>query len=629
MKRTINKNSERNCRGGLHPSVHGPAYLVSADNTKQAGKDRRGGLYPPAENTGSQNTGSSLRSSPLHTPSLVRLLTQDHAGLLALLCNLLFVQLFAVICIPVLAQDLNQVPLKGPVTNKSNPKPSPPLSTSEPSVNEPAGFSQAASGDSITIGKPALSALITITRSADPFGLDSDGSRPISLADVAQLAIENNLDIGVSRLDEQSRKILYYASLGKFLPDINLMYNYNYLKGHANLPFIGLGPTGLRFNNPIIATGAGFTYHAYRGGSILFGAMQSKNNYHAAQHAREATTNDTLLQSAKYYYDLMLQEAILAVRISAVRTSDEQLKMNRDLHEGGLATMLDVYQAETQLSQDRQNLIDQQITRRDAAIKLAQYLNIDQAEDLTPANVQLQKIRLVSEQMNPADLLRIAIDNRPELKRYEDLRLAAKRQIMIALAKLQPTFDFNGNVYGVGETLGHSTETVNFDTVVTTPTGALALQPTTARVSRQIGGIWQIGYSIKWHFQGMGTVDAANTYSAKILARQAQLEQQRELNQVIADVRQSYLNTLSNENKITETSSQVRSATEELRLARLRLQHGLGKNIDVLRAQQDYISALIAKAQALTNFNIAEAQLLRDIGVLSSATLTARQPFRG
>ncbi len=260
---------------------------------------------------------------------------------------------------------LAQVSLKGPM-QKSVPAAD---TLTEPTINDP--FPQSSSTDSITVGKPALSALISITRTTDPFGLDSQGARTISLPEAAQLTIDNNLDIGISRLDEQSRKLLYWASLGKFLPDINLMYNYNYVKGQANLPFIGLSPTGLHLNNPIIVAGAGFTYHAFRGGSILFGAMQSKSNYRAAQNYRQATVNDALLQSAKYYYDLLLQQAILAVRISAVRTSEEQLKLNNDLHDGGKATMLEVYQAETQLSQDRQNLIDQQIARRDAANKIS------------------------------------------------------------------------------------------------------------------------------------------------------------------------------------------------------------------------------------------------------------------
>ncbi len=61
----------------------------------------------------------------------------------------------------------------------------------------------------------------------------------------------------------------------------------------------------------------------------------------------------------------------------------------------------------------------------------------------------------------------------------------------------------------------------------------------------------------------------------------------------------------------------------------LRFQYGLGKNIDVLKAQQDYTSALIAKAQALKNFDVAQAQLLHDIGIISITTLTARTPFEG
>ncbi len=495
--------------------------------------------------------------------------------------------------------------------------------------NDTLGSGASDAVDSVTVGKPALSALVSITRTTDPFGLDAQGSRQISLDETAHFAVDNNLDIGISGLSENSKRALYYASMGKFLPDINLSYNYNYLKGHANLPFVGFGVQGLHFNNPVIITGAGFTYHAFRGGRIFYGTLQSRNNYRAAQHARHASVNDTLLQATKYYYDLMLQEAVLQARISAVRTSESQLKLNRDLKEGGLATNLDVYQAETQLSKDRQNLIDQQIARRDAAIKLSQYLNIDSGEDLTPTNSQLIKIRLVSEQLKPLDLLSLAIDRRPELKQYQELRLAAKRQINLEISRLMPTFDFSGNVYGVGETLSPAHRIISSNVIAVSSTGTAVSTPITISENRRLGAVWQIGYNIKWNFEGMGTVAAAETYSARYLARQAQLEQQKILNQIIADVRQSYLKTLSSENKIIETGSQVKSAAEELRLAQMRFRYGLGKNIDVLRAQQDYTSALIDKAQALTDFNVAQAQLLRDIGVLSTSTLTAHTPFKG
>jgi outer membrane protein TolC len=282
------------------------------------------------------------------------------------------------------------------------------------------------------------------------------------------------------------------------------------------------------------------------------------------------------------------------------------------------------------LSTDRQNLIDQQINRRNAAIKLSQYLNIEQGEDLTTNSDQMNKIRLVSQRLGPAELLKVAIDNRPELKQYQQLRLAAKRQINIELSHLLPTFDFNGDIFGVGETLSPSTRTVTTNTIgIAAGGGSVVAAPITLNLNRRIGGIWRIGYNLSWQFEGIGTVASANTYNAKLLARQAQLQQQQILNQVITDVRQSYLSTLSSENLIQEATAKVKSATEELRLAQLRFQHGLGKNIDVLRAQQDHTSALIDKAQALQKFDIAQVQLLRDIGVLSINTITARTPFNG
>ncbi|MBX9691979.1 MAG: TolC family protein, partial [Cyanobacteria bacterium] len=69
-------------------------------------------------------------------------------------------------------------------------------------------------------------------------------------------------------------------------------------------------------------------------------------------------------------------------------------------------------------------------------------------------------------------------------------------------------------------------------------------------------------------------------------------------------------------------TTEVMSAAEELRLARVRLANGVGTNIDVINAQRDFTSALANKADAIISFNIAQAQLLHDIGVISQNSLT-------
>jgi outer membrane protein TolC len=115
--------------------------------------------------------------------------------------------------------------------------------------------------------------------------------------------------------------------------------------------------------------------------------------------------------------------------------------------------------------------------------------------------------------------------------------------------------------------------------------------------------------------------------AARAQARQASLELNKQLNMVTSQVRQSYLRTLSAHRKIEETSAKVASAEEELRLARLRFQYGVGKNIDILKAQEDYTSAQIEIVKAVIDFNISQAQLLKDLGLISVSTLTSLAPL--
>ncbi|HNA74528.1 MAG TPA: TolC family protein, partial [Candidatus Obscuribacter sp.] len=122
----------------------------------------------------------------------------------------------------------------------------------------------------IDLKRPSYKALISIDQKIDPFVLDATGSRGIGLADVVDATLKTNLDIGIADYDERIKRTNLLGSYGKFLPDLSLSYQYNYLKGKANVPF-GASLEPLAFNNPLIITSAGFKYYGYRGGSVLFG----------------------------------------------------------------------------------------------------------------------------------------------------------------------------------------------------------------------------------------------------------------------------------------------------------------------------------------------------------------------
>lgn len=449
----------------------------------------------------------------------------------------------------------------------------------------------------ITLPETALTGLISIDRRLSPFGLDAAYSQQVSLRDVLRSALTGNLDIQDTHATTKIQNYGYLQSLAKFLPDTVTGYSLIGVNGDIKTPGGLFGGQGgiqtLKIDSPFTIANAGFRYRAYQGGSVLFGSIQSKHQLRAARKQLEGTVNDTLLAAARNYYNLLLKEALLQIRTKAVERSEEQVNQNTQLEANGLATYLDVLQARTQLARDRQDLLTQQSARRVAAIQLAHTLNVSLGQDLIPAGRLVKKQRLISRDLLINDLLAYAVDNRPELRQFEELRKAAKAQIPIAAAPLHPKVNLNGDVYGIGTTLNN------------------------------LGALFVLNFGVNWTLGNLGLSDTANIQAARWQARQALIKANKQFVDVFDQVRTSYADTLTAEEKIEQTNEQVASAQEELRLSRIRLNTGLGTNLDVLTAQRDLTQAYIDQADAVINFNISQVQLLRDIGLISVDTVTS------
>jgi outer membrane protein TolC len=472
--------------------------------------------------------------------------------------------------------------------------------------------------ESIELKRPELSALITVSEKVSPLAFDASGTTPVSFQGVLATAVQHNLDIADYRTQTEIQKWVFLNACSKFLPDVNMGYTKEFVKGQFFFPLqasntstaaaattaTGTASTAngtssqfLKVSTPFTILSSGFTYHAYQGGKIMFGALENKNRLKAARAAQHATLSNTLVDVAKSYYKLLLEEAYLQIRIRAVETDEEQVRVNTDLEKSGLATNLDVLQSRTQLSRDRVSLIDQQRSRRVAAIQLADTLNISMAGDLVPAERELHKVRLIERNVGITQLLETAIDNRPELKQYEELRRAAKKAIVVAAAPLSPKINIGGNIYGIGPNLA------------------------------DVQAIFQLSFAINFSFGGLGMTDYTNIQAAKWRAREALVLANKEFNTVIDQARTAYIDTLTTERKIDETMNEVESAEEELRLAKIRFENGLGTNLDIITAQRDRTTAYLDRALAIANYNIAEVQMLHDIGTISVSSLTAGKPI--
>jgi outer membrane protein TolC len=473
--------------------------------------------------------------------------------------------------------------------------------------------------DSIRLAKPPLKALISIDKNLNPYGLDAEYSQEIRLRDALLAASEGNLDILGSVSNVQVQKWRLLNAYTGYLPNINLGFNEIGLNSISALPITAVaraGATGITataagagagaagittiaqttktiIQTPLTVLNSGFTWTPIQGGKLWFTALAEKHRLRGYKAQLRGDVSDTLLKCARNYYDLVLNDALLQIRTTAVETDEEQVRQNTTLEDTGLATNLDVLQSKTQLSRDRQGLINQQRLRRAAAVQLAHTLNANLGQDLVPTEHILRKVRLVSKDVPVTGLLKLAIDNRPELKQYEELRQAAKKLIAVSTSSLLPSISLGGNIVGLASNIGK-------------------MEPS-----------YILNLGVTWKFNGLGTAALTDAGAARWRARQALIDANKQFIDVFQQVRNSYNECFTAESAIEETTNEVASASEELRLARLRLDTGLGTNLDVLTAQRDLTQARLDKAQTIVNFNTAQVQLVHDIGLSSVDSFTS------
>jgi len=484
--------------------------------------------------------------------------------------------------------------------------------------------------DEVTVKAPMLKALIELHQNQSPYGLDAESAQSITLRQVLIEALGSNLDIKITNSDLESNRWKFISTLGNFLPVIVNAVSYQSIKGNFASPFGALSPV----NSPFLTIPSGLQYTFFSGGANLFTAKKAKHEFNASKFDLGRNTNDILSDTARLYYDLVLQDVLLQIRIKAVQTSEALLTKNQIQYQFGANTKLDVLQAQTQLARDRQALISQQVARRKAAIALSTTLNQNGDDDLIVGERTVSKIRLIDDNKKIAELIQTAIEARPELKKWEQLRLAARDAIHIAFAPLLPQVIGQAGLATTGANVARTTSSTAIANAPLTGgfgvggfgTSLASIGNTSGPKKFDLAEIYLIGINVQWQIGGMGLTDFAKVRAAKWQARKAQTEFARELTWVCREVRDSYLNSLDQENLILATTDEVNSAREQLRVAVTRLEEGVGIDLDVVNAQRNYTDALISKANAIVKFNQAQVALLRATGQISIGSITSPKP---
>jgi len=312
---------------------------------------------------------------------------------------------------------------------------------------------------------------------------------------------------------------------------------------------------------------------------------QAKNQYLIA-------LRELRLQSSQGYFQLQLSDENVRIGQESVRASLVSLRDAKARYQAGVATKLEVLEAETQLARDQQILTDalaaQAIARRDLArlLDLPQNISPTAKEPLRALGVWTPSLQ---------DSVVAAYAFREELDNVLLDISASNSQANSALGSVQPFLTIFNNLSGFRYD--------GSEQVIVDLPGRSGWAVENA-----------VGLQASWNIFDGGAA-RAQYRQAKQRAQENAFRFAETRDEVRFQVEQSFYSLRQANRNIQTTSREVLSARESLRLARLRFQAGVSTQREVVDNQRDLTQAEVRYARAVAEYNNNLAQLRRRTGL--------------
>jgi len=323
----------------------------------------------------------------------------------------------------------------------------------------------------------------------------------------------------------------------------------------------------------------------------------ARDQYEKAKNQYLIGLRDLRLQSSLAYFDLQTADDQVQIGQEGVRASLVSLRDARARFQAGVATKLEVLEAETQLARDEQLLTNALAIQATARRSLAALLDLPQ--DVTPTAADPARV-IGTWLPSLQESIVASFTFREELDQILLDISIANSSANAELGRIQPFLRIVNNL-GFGNSL-----TNNFSSSTTPPI-------TRWNVDNSVG------LNINWSIYDGGSSQATYREQKQKAQENRFLFAQRR-NTIRSDVERSFYELDKNNRNILTTSREVISTRESLRLARLRFQAGVTTQREVVDTQRDLTQAEVRYSSAISDYNKALVELRRRTGLDQIAT---------
>ncbi|HEY7700172.1 MAG TPA: TolC family protein [Vicinamibacteria bacterium] len=325
--------------------------------------------------------------------------------------------------------------------------------------------------------------------------------------------------------------------------------------------------------------------------STEFDLENSRRNRQSSERNLELARQRLAVDVVSSYYNIVRQSGLVDVAEKSLQRNKELLRASEARLEVGLASKLDVFRAELQLSQAEDALIF-----RKEALELA----LDSFKfnlGLAPGDVVA--LEMVEPEYQPVEVdvdgaTAQALQNRVEMQEENDRIKDAQRALAVSKQNLLPQVDLNLRYdrRGLGDSFSSSFHFIDnaFNMFLTTS--------------------YPLDRSSENASFAMSQIDVAAR------RRQLRLVEYNIANEVRAAARN--LERIGKSIVLQERNTDF--AEKQLRLATLRYQRGLASNFDIIDAENNLIQSRSNYVSLISDYHVAQIELKRVTGTLDVET---------
>ncbi len=484
------------------------------------------------------------------------------------------------------------------------------------------------------------SALTARAQPAAPAPPASEGrTRLVTVDDVVQMALTNNLDILITKYtpiaDQYALNGLFSAydpalsvsatralntQPGQYYLGFNFP-SYATIADSYSASLGGLLPFGLNYNLLAPLNQQTTPFSQYNSSpSLTLSQPLLKNSWidntrYQIQLSHKLLRNDQLALRLQMensvnavktaYFNLIAARENVAVEVAAVALAQQLVDENTKKVQLGALAPLDQRQAESQAASSQSDLLAAQLAQavQENTLKALLALHYEEWRDVTP--VPAETLLAVPENPDLSESLRRAIESRPEMLQAKITVEKQHLAIKYTQNQLYPELDLKGS-YGfnsVGSMFGQTWDTIRQGT-----------DPS-----------YSYGLALTVPLQNTG---ARNAYkSAKATLEQSLLQLKKVEVTIVVAVDNDIKTVRSDLLRVDATRKAREYAEDALRAGNIRLQAGSTTSFEVLQLQNNLTTARSAEIRALADYNIALEQLALDEGLtLERSKLDIKMP---